>query len=69
MAWFGAQNIPTTNPEMYQINMAVKIGHGQLHPDVTVPRVVIFHDAIIDFFAVELAERYPPEAAKAWNAL
>merc|ERR1719329_1809164 len=56
------------DPEKLKV-LVQTLGFGHLHLDVTVPRVVIFRDAILDLFAVELAERFPPEAARAWKAL
>merc|ERR1719284_888976 len=45
------------------------LGFGHLHLDVTVPRVVIFRDAILDIFAVELAEKFTSIARDAWTRL
>merc|ERR1719486_1052640 len=45
------------------------LGFGHLHLDVTVPRVVIFRDAIIDLFMVELAERFNSQAREGWKKL
>merc|ERR1719345_535676 len=45
------------------------LGFGHLHLDVTVPRVVIFRDAILDIFAVELAEKFTSLARDAWTKL
>merc|ERR1719371_84247 len=45
------------------------LGFGHLHLDVTVPRVVIFRDAILDIFSVELAEKFSSTARDAWNRL
>merc|ERR1719246_230607 len=45
------------------------LGFGHLHLDVTVPRVVIFRDAILDLFSVELGERFSGEGEKAWRRL
>merc|ERR1719387_54965 len=45
------------------------LGFGHLHLDVTVPRVVIFRDAIIDLFIVELAERFSSQAREGWKKL
>merc|ERR1719329_1802258 len=56
------------DPEKLKV-LVQTLGFGHLHLDVTVPRVVIFRDAIMDLFAVELAERFPPSAARAWKAL
>merc|ERR1719390_271151 len=45
------------------------LGFGHLHLDVTVPRVVIFRDAILDILAVELAEKFSSTARDAWTRL
>jgi hemoglobin-like flavoprotein len=45
------------------------LGFGHLHLDVTVPRVVIFRDAILDVFAVELGERFSSLARDSWTKL
>merc|ERR1719281_1967793 len=45
------------------------LGFGHLHLDVTVPRVVIFRDAILDIFAVELADKFTSIARDAWTRL
>merc|ERR1740130_1545336 len=45
------------------------LGFGHLVLDVTVPRVVIFRDAILDLFQVELGSKLSTEAYKGWRAL
>ena len=40
------------------------LGFGHLHLEVTVPRVVIFRDAIMDLFSVELGSRFESAAEK-----
>ena len=45
------------------------LGFGHLHLDVTVPRVVIFRDAILDLFSVELGDRFPQAALDGWKTL
>merc|ERR1712176_1376262 len=45
------------------------LGFGHLHLDVTVPRVVIFRDAIMDLFSVELGERFTSQAREGWRKL
>merc|ERR1712232_1041357 len=45
------------------------LGFGHLHLDVTVPRAVIFRDAILDLFMVELAEKFTREAREGWKRL
>merc|ERR1712187_244211 len=45
------------------------LGFGHLALDVTIPRVVIFRDAILDLFQVELGNRLTSEAYTGWRAL
>eukprot|EP00403_Amphidinium_massartii_P018161 CAMPEP_0178427420 /NCGR_PEP_ID=MMETSP0689_2-20121128/29738_1 /TAXON_ID=160604 /ORGANISM="Amphidinium massartii, Strain CS-259" /LENGTH=1286 /DNA_ID=CAMNT_0020049131 /DNA_START=34 /DNA_END=3894 /DNA_ORIENTATION=+ len=45
------------------------LAFGHLYLDVTVPRVMIFRDALIDLFAVELNEKFTTVAREAWTAL
>merc|ERR1719456_1100371 len=45
------------------------LGFGHLHLYVTVPRVVIFRDAIMDLFSVELGERFTSQAREGWRKL
>jgi len=45
------------------------LGFGHLALDVTVPRVVIFRDAILDLFQVELGSRLTTEAYTGWKAM
>merc|ERR1711988_741796 len=45
------------------------LGFGHLHLDVTVPRVVIFRDAIVDLFIVELGDRFNSSAREGWKRL
>merc|ERR1712151_1106596 len=45
------------------------LGFGHLALDVTVPRVVIFRDAILDLFQVELGNKLTREAYQGWRAL
>jgi len=45
------------------------LGFGHLALDVTVPRVVIFRDAILDLFQVELGSKLTTDAFKGWEAL
>merc|ERR1719329_959226 len=53
-----------------KLKVAVEtLGFGHLHLDVTVPRVVIFRDAILDLFAVELGNRFSPAARTGWFRL
>merc|ERR1719453_1700640 len=56
------------DPERLKI-LVETLGFGHLHLDVTVPRVVIFRDAILDIFAVELAEKFSSSAREAWTRL
>jgi len=45
------------------------LGFGHLNLEVTVPRVVIFRDAIIDLFAVELGNRFTARSREGWMRL
>ena len=45
------------------------LGFGHLHLDVTIPRVIIFRDAILDLFSVELGERFSQQALDGWRTL
>jgi len=49
--------------------MIETLGFGHLALDVTVPRVVIFRDAILDLFQVELGSRLVTEAYEGWRAM
>merc|ERR1711957_870907 len=44
-------------------------GFGHLDKDVTVPRIVVFRDAILDLMQVELGERFNSRAMTGWKAL
>merc|ERR1712187_498633 len=45
------------------------LGFGHLALDVPIPRVVIFRDAILDLFQVELGNKLTKEAYNGWRAL
>merc|ERR1719446_611670 len=45
------------------------LGFTHLDKEVTVPRAVIFRDAIVDLFVVELGNKLTTEAAKGFTAL
>merc|ERR1719247_3261898 len=45
------------------------LAFGHLHLDVTVPRVIIFRDAILDLFMMELAEKFNSQARDGWKKL
>merc|ERR1712216_1109977 len=45
------------------------LGFGHLALDVTVPRVVIFRDAILDLLQVELGSKLSKEAYSGWRAM
>merc|ERR1712019_326914 len=52
------------------LQMAVEtLGFGHLALDVTVPRVIIFRDAILDLFQVELGSKLTKDAYNGWRAL
>jgi hypothetical protein len=42
--------------------LAETLGFQLLHIDVSVPRVVVFRDAILDLFQIELGEKFTPDA-------
>merc|ERR1719291_296783 len=44
-------------------------GFGHLDKDVTVPRIVVFRDAILDLMQVELGDRFNTRAMTGWKAL
>lgn len=45
------------------------LAFGHLNLDVTVPRAMIFRDAILEMFDIELAEHFNEEAKQGWQAL
>lgn len=45
------------------------LGFGHLHLDVTVPRVVIFRDAILDLFHIELGDKFSSQCQLGWTSL
>eukprot|EP00927_Polykrikos_kofoidii_P027463 TRINITY_DN2414_c0_g1_i1.p1 TRINITY_DN2414_c0_g1~~TRINITY_DN2414_c0_g1_i1.p1 ORF type:complete len:1121 (+),score=186.47 TRINITY_DN2414_c0_g1_i1:47-3409(+) len=45
------------------------LGFGHLALEVTVPRVIIFRNAILDLFNVELGSRFSTDAYNGWKAL
>merc|ERR1719506_2764947 len=45
------------------------LGFAHLHLDVTIPRVIIFRDAIVDLLMVELGERFSSAAQAGWTTL
>merc|ERR1719161_2701251 len=49
--------------------MVETLGFGHLATDVTVPRVVVFRDAILDLFQVELGDRWTSRANAGWKAV
>jgi len=56
------------NPAQLKLQVET-LGFGHLHLEVTIPRVAIFRDAIIDLLVVELGEKFTPAAREGWNAL
>jgi hemoglobin-like flavoprotein len=66
----GIASFVTSLDEPEKLKILVEtLGFGHLHLDVTVPRVVIFRDAILDLFAVELAEKFGDLAREGWTKL
>mmetsp|Transcript_4707 Transcript_4707/g.13115 ORF Transcript_4707/g.13115 Transcript_4707/m.13115 type:complete len:1236 (-) Transcript_4707:77-3784(-) len=49
--------------------LAETLGFGHLNLDVTVPRVVIFRDAILDLFDVELGASFTSDAREGWKMM
>jgi hemoglobin-like flavoprotein len=45
------------------------LGFGHLNLDVTVPRVVIFRDAILDLFEMEVGSQFSVLAKRGWKSL
>mmetsp|Transcript_43045 Transcript_43045/g.98995 ORF Transcript_43045/g.98995 Transcript_43045/m.98995 type:complete len:1102 (+) Transcript_43045:133-3438(+) len=45
------------------------LAFGHLHLDVTSPRVVLFRDAILDLYSVELGDRFTTNALNGWKGL
>merc|ERR1719238_1180741 len=43
-------------------------GFGHMSIDVTVPRVVVFRDALLDLLQVELGEQFSRRAQQGWKA-
>mmetsp|Transcript_98483 Transcript_98483/g.153896 ORF Transcript_98483/g.153896 Transcript_98483/m.153896 type:complete len:1144 (-) Transcript_98483:100-3531(-) len=56
------------NPPKLKI-LVETLGFGHLHLDVTIPRVVIFRDAILDMFTVELGDKFVTAARDAWRRM
>jgi len=53
-----------------QLRIAVEtLGFGHLNKDVTVPRVVIFRDAILELFDVELGDAFTARARDGWKRM
>eukprot|EP00927_Polykrikos_kofoidii_P045610 TRINITY_DN3963_c0_g1_i9.p1 TRINITY_DN3963_c0_g1~~TRINITY_DN3963_c0_g1_i9.p1 ORF type:complete len:1061 (-),score=226.45 TRINITY_DN3963_c0_g1_i9:506-3688(-) len=45
------------------------VGFGHMHLEVTVPRVVIIRDALLDLFSMELGAKMVPTAQSGWKTL
>lgn len=56
------------NPQQLK-TLVETLGFQHLHLDVTVPRVVIFRDSIIDLFLAELGEEFSTIAMEGWRRL
>lgn len=66
----GLNNFVTSIDDPPALKILVEtLGFGHLNLEVTVPRVVIFRDAILDLFQVELGERLTTAAYLGWKAL
>jgi len=55
-------------PQQLQI-LAETLGFGHLNLEVTVPRVAIFREAILELLAVEMGDLLTPDLAAAWKAV
>jgi len=49
--------------------MVETLGFGHLHWEVTVPRVMLVRDAVLDVLSVELGDRFSPFARDGWVTL
>merc|ERR1711933_621404 len=66
----GLQSFVTALDDPPKLKILVEtLGFGHLHLDVTAPRVVLFRDAILDLFSVELGERFSAQAREGWRKL
>eukprot|EP00933_Yihiella_yeosuensis_P026151 TRINITY_DN20287_c2_g1_i1.p1 TRINITY_DN20287_c2_g1~~TRINITY_DN20287_c2_g1_i1.p1 ORF type:complete len:1012 (-),score=255.36 TRINITY_DN20287_c2_g1_i1:249-3284(-) len=45
------------------------LGFQHLDLEVTVPRVIVFRDAIVDLLSMELGERFTSKAKSGWNSI
>mmetsp|Transcript_36930 Transcript_36930/g.86549 ORF Transcript_36930/g.86549 Transcript_36930/m.86549 type:complete len:1416 (-) Transcript_36930:112-4359(-) len=66
----GIQSFATYLDDPPKLKVQVEtLAFGHLHLDVTVPRVVLFRDAILDLFSMELGERFTTQALMGWKGL
>mmetsp|Transcript_69068 Transcript_69068/g.179415 ORF Transcript_69068/g.179415 Transcript_69068/m.179415 type:complete len:1273 (-) Transcript_69068:209-4027(-) len=66
----GLTSFVTSLNEPAKLKILVEtLGFGHLHLEVTVPRVVIFRDAILDLLSAELGAKLTSEALEGWRAL
>jgi hemoglobin-like flavoprotein len=66
----GIDNLIASLHEPARLKVLVEsLGFGHLNLDVTVPRVVIFRDALLDLLDVELAENFSSAARRGWKSL
>lgn len=56
------------NPAQLKVQVET-LGFAHLNWDVTIPQVIIFRDAIMDLFAVELGDKFSKEGREGWKAL
>lgn len=66
----GLNSIVSGLDDPAQLKMLVEtLGFGHLHLEVTIPRVALFRDAILDLFVVELQEKFSNAARDGWMTL
>jgi len=66
----GLASFVTALSEPTRLKVLVEsLGFGHLHLDVTIPRVVIFRDILIDLLAMELGARFNGKSRQGWLLL
>lgn len=66
----GLQDLVVKMSKPKELKVAIEtLGFGHLNLEVTIPRVVVFRDAIVDLLEVELGPRFSPTAKDGWKAL
>mmetsp|Transcript_45002 Transcript_45002/g.104162 ORF Transcript_45002/g.104162 Transcript_45002/m.104162 type:complete len:1240 (+) Transcript_45002:103-3822(+) len=66
----GLHSFVNNLPDPPQLKILVEtLSFGHLHLDVTIPRVAMFRDAILDLLSVELNDRFLTSAYEGWKAM